>query len=137
LALAVFVLTYTYRQAHRREVEIATSGPYLARIAPIEKELQDVRHNLRAISKGLPVQESLSHIGADAKRENAALASIKLVPADYSAAQSQFLDWGRLLAESVELAREKDETSRQRLVENVAKADLIYERLEMQVSPQE
>jgi hypothetical protein len=137
-ALAVFVLTYAYKQAHRHEVEIATSGPYMARIAPIEKELRDVRHNLRAISKGIPIHESLSHIAADAKRENVALASITTVPADYSAAQGQFLSWARILEDSVQLAKGKpDKISRQRIAENVARADQIYDRLEMQVSPQE
>jgi hypothetical protein len=111
---------------------------YLQKIQPVEKELEDVRHNLFEISKGVHVHESISHIEYDANRETAQLADMRSVPEDFTGAQEDFLVWAHILQGSVPLAKEKPTNStRRQLAENVSKADNLYRRIEMKVAPEE
>ncbi|HEY3781331.1 MAG TPA: hypothetical protein VGL56_09635 [Fimbriimonadaceae bacterium] len=111
---------------------------YLQQIQPVEKELEDVRHNLFEISKGVPVHEAISHVEQDANRESAALTAIRSVPPKMAATQGQFVAWAHILQGSVHLAKgQSSQGMHRQLAENVSKADDIYRNIEIKVAPEE
>lgn len=107
-----------------------TVAEYVRRLQPLQRELEDVHHNLVQLSKGVPVAESISHIEFDANEQSEELREIRDVPSELAGTHDQLLALARVLQDGVQLAKSSpNEAVRRQLADKVEKAEQMFKQI--------
>jgi len=141
-ALAIVgIFAILFRElASGKQVDLANPEvrAYLQRLQPVEKELEDVRKNLRGISEGRPVRESTAHISQDAARESTQLQTMDRVPNAYADTHKDLVAWSKMLQTGAAQANNKlDRDSRREIMGELNRADVLYQRIEVRIPSDE
>jgi hypothetical protein len=133
----VAVLLHLAAKANRSEGPDLANEAYFTRISHSEKELEDVRKNLRDLSRGVHPHETFAKVTADATRECAGLESLQDVPDGLYSTHEELIQWARTLKEGATGAMSSRGSAREVATKAVAKADALYRSVEARIAPEE
>jgi len=128
--LGALMMGYILKQARADEPSRGETV-YFQRVAPLEKELEDVSSNLRSLTRGKGFHERIQKISADASREREALANFGPVPSSCSGVHSQLVKWANVLCVTAANAERRTGKELETIQQGVADADRIYRHLEL------